>query len=98
MTDVLDGRPPRFGRVRWAFVRGVLWALNVFERWASNTREWALNEAVASSPDFSTFEAFITRHYSDRGLSATVSVVHATVTSTPVIPKHTHVVSTPYLN
>lgn len=82
-SRILDAAPPRFGRIRWAIARFVLGLTNLTHRPMSRIREWALEEAVASSPSYEVFEAFITRHYAARGQKATVSVIHATVTTTP---------------
>lgn len=92
MPSVIDGRPPKFGKVRWLFVRTVLATTNVVERTLTQVREWALREAVASSPSFETFQTYITKHYADRGLTAKVSVVEATVVATPA-PRPTHFVN-----
>ena len=51
---IIDRNPPRFGRVRWWLVRKFLAALNLVEGRFAKVREWALEEAVASSPDFDT--------------------------------------------
>ena len=89
MTDVFDARPPRFSRIRWRFVRTLLGAMNVLERWTASVREWALQEAVESSPDYTAFEQFIHDHYQERGVKATVSVIQATVIPPPT-PEITH--------
>ena len=80
---IIDAAPPRFGRIRWAIARAVLTLTNLTHRPMTRLREWALEEAVASSPSYEVFEAFITRHYAARGMTAKVSVIHATVTTTP---------------
>lgn len=94
--DVLDVRPPRFGRIRWVFARAVLWTTNRAERLTARVREWALNEAVASSPTFDVFEAYVTRHFAERGIQATVTKLSAEP-SAP-IPQPTVSVRSAYLN
>ena len=59
---IIDRNPPRFGRVRWWLVRKLLAALNLVEGRFAKVREWALEEAVASSPDFDTFQAWVVEH------------------------------------
>jgi hypothetical protein len=85
---VIDNASPRFGRIRWFLVRKLLAALNLAEGRFASLREWALQEAVESSPDFDTFEAWVTEHYAARGRKVTVGVVKA-VTPEPMIPKPT---------
>ena len=84
MTDIIDRNPPRFGRLRWWLVRKLLAALNLVEGRFQTLREWALQEAVESSPDFPTFEAWVTAHYAARGRKVKVDVIKATVP--PVVP------------
>jgi hypothetical protein len=81
---VIDNAPPRFGRIRWFLVRRLLAALNLVEGRFQRLREWALQEAVESSPDFDTFEAWVTEHYAARGRKVTVDVIKAVVP--PVVP------------
>ena len=88
MTDIAgpiieDNARPRFGRIRWWLVRRLLAALNLVEGRFASLREWALQEAVASSPDFATFETWVTEHYAARGRKVTVEVVEAVVPPTP---------------
>lgn len=92
MPSTIDGRPPKFGKVRWLFVRAALSALNAVERRVAQFREWALEEAVAASPSFETFQTYITKHYEARGLTAKVSVIEATVVATPT-PRPTALVN-----
>jgi hypothetical protein len=84
--DIIDRNPPRFGRIRWWFVRRLLAALNLVEGRFARLREWALQEAVNSSPDFDTFQTWVTEHYAARGIKATVTVDTAVVPE-PMIPK-----------
>lgn len=93
MTDIIDARPPRFSRIRWRFVRSLLGVLNVLERGTAAVREWALQEAVNSSPDYAAFEQFIHEHYQERGIKATVQVVRA-----PPVPEITHAPRHSFLN
>jgi hypothetical protein len=79
-----DNQPPRFGRIRWYLVRKLLAALNLVEGRFASLREWALQEAVESSPDYDTFEAWVTEHYAARGRKVTVDVIKAVVS--PVVP------------
>ena len=79
MTDIVDNQPPRFGRIRWYLVRRLLAALNLVEGRFQRLREWALQEAVESSPDFESFEAWVTAHYAARGRKVTVDVIKAVV-------------------
>ena len=96
MTDIIDNHRPRFGTLRWWLVRRLLAALNLVEGRFQSLREWALQEAVESSPDFDTFEAWVTAHYAARGKKVTVDVVPATVL--PVaMPTPTVVVNSTYL-
>jgi hypothetical protein len=81
---IIDNHPPRFGRIRWWLVRRLLAALNLVEGRFASLREWALQEAVESSPDYDTFEAWVTEHYAARGRKVTVDVVKAVVP--PVVP------------
>lgn len=91
---VEDHHRPRFGRLRWWLVRRLLAALNLVEGRFAKLREWALEEAVASSPDFDTFEAWVVQHYAARGRKVTVDVVQAVV---PPMPTPTAVVNSTYL-
>jgi len=95
MTDIIDARPPRFAAVRWWLVRKLLAALNLVEGRFQSLREWALEEAVASSPDFATFEAWVTGHYAARGRKVKVEVVQAVV---PPMPTPTAVVNQTHLH
>lgn len=96
MTDIVDSYRPRFGTIRWWLVRRLLAALNLVEGRFQRLREWALEEAVASSPDFPTFEAWVVQHYAARGRKVKVDVVPATVL--PVaMPTPTAVVNSTYL-
>lgn len=95
MTDIVDARPPRFGTLRWWLVRRLLAALNLVEGRFQNLREWALEEAVASSPDFATFEAWVIAHYAARGRKVKVDVVQAVV---PPMPTPTAVVNQTHLH
>lgn len=98
MTDdfdsIIDSHRPRFRTVRWWLVRNLLAALNIVEGRFQSLREWALEEAVASSPDFHTFEAWVVQHYAARGKKVTVDVVKAVV---PPMPTPTAVVNSTYL-
>jgi hypothetical protein len=94
MTDIIDSNPPRFGRIRWWLVRRLLAALNLVEGRFQTLREWALQEAVESSPDFESFEAWVTAHYAARGRKVTVDVIKAVV---PPMPTPTAVVNSTYL-
>lgn len=94
MIDIIDSHHPRFGRIRWWLVRRLLAALNLVEGRFQSLREWALEEAVASSPDFDTFEAWVVQHYAARGKKVTVDVVKAVV---PPMPTPTAVVNSTYL-
>jgi hypothetical protein len=85
-----DNQPPRFGRIRWYLVRRLLAALNLVEGRFASLREWALQEAVESSPDYDTFEAWVTEHYAARGRKVTVDVVQAVVPPVVSIPPLTH--------
>jgi hypothetical protein len=95
VETIIDNHPPRFGKVRWAFVRGLLWALNRAEGRFNRIREWALQEAVDCSPDFITFESWVRNHYAERGMKANV-VLHEAVVP-PVVPEQTHVFDSKYL-
>ena len=79
-----DNHRPKFGTLRWWLVRKLLAALNLVEGRFQTLREWALQEAVESSPDYDTFEAWVTAHYAARGRKVTVEVVKAVVP--PVAP------------
>jgi hypothetical protein len=79
-----DNHTPRFGRIRWYLVRRLLAALNLVEGRFQRLREWALQEAVESSPDYDTFEAWVVEHYVARGRKVTVDVIKATIP--PVVP------------
>ena len=79
-----DNHTPRFGAIRWWLVRKLLAALNLVEGRFQTLREWALQEAVASSPNYDAFEAWVTAHYAARGRKVTVEVVKAVVP--PVVP------------
>lgn len=81
---LIDSAPARFGTVRWWLVRRLLAALNLVEGRFSALREWALQEAVECSPDFETFQSWVTEHYAARGIKATVTVEQAVVP--PPIP------------
>lgn len=94
MPDIIDNARPRFGAIRWWLVRKLLAALNLVEGRFAKVREWALEEAVASSPDFDTFEAWVTQHYAARGKKVTVTAVQAVV---PPMPTPTAVVNSTYL-
>lgn len=84
IETVIDNETPRFGSVRWWLVRRLLAALNLVEGRFQSLREWALQEAVESSPDFDTFEAWVTAHYAARGRKVMIDVVKAVVPPTPV--------------
>lgn len=84
MPEIIDNNPPRFGRIRWWLVRRLLAALNLVEGRFARLREWALQEAVESSPDFQTFQAWVTEHYAARGIKAVVEVVEAVVPPMPI--------------
>ena len=84
MTDIVDSNPPRFGRIRWYLVRKLLAALNLVEGRFHRLREWALQEAVESSPDFESFESWVTAHYAARGRKVAVEVVEAVVPPTVI--------------
>ena len=88
MPDIIDSHRPKFGTIRWWLVRKLLAALNLVEGRFQRLREWALQEAVESSPDYDTFEAWVTAHYAARGRKVTVEVVQAVVP--PVVPPLTH--------
>ncbi len=90
MTDIVDSNPPRFGRIRWYLVRRLLAALNLVEGRFASLREWALQEAVESSPDFESFEAWVTAHYAARGRKVTVDVIKAVVPPVASTPPPTH--------
>lgn len=94
MTDIINNARPRFGRIRWWLVRKLLAALNLVEGRFQTLREWALQEAVESSPDFPTFEAWVVQHYAARGRKVKVDVVEAVV---PPMPTPTAVVNSTYL-
>jgi hypothetical protein len=81
---IIDNQPPRFGRIRWFLVRRLLAALNLVEGRFQRLREWALQEAVESSPDFESFEAWVTEHYAARGRKVTVEAIQAVVP--PAVP------------
>ena len=89
-----DNARPRFGTLRWWLVRKLLAALNLVEGRFQTLREWALQEAVESSPDFPTFEAWVVQHYAARGRKVKVDVVQAVV---PPVPTPTAVVNSTYL-
>lgn len=91
---IIDRNPPRFGRIRWWLIRRLLAALNLVEGRFQTLREWALEEAVNSSPDFDTFQAWVTEHYAARGKKVTVDVVEAVI---PPLPTPTAVVNSTYL-
>jgi hypothetical protein len=86
MTDIIDNARPRFGTLRWWLVRRLLAALNLVEGRFASLREWALQEAVESSPDYDTFEAWVTAHYAARGRKVTVGVIKAVVPPMPTPP------------
>ena len=90
MPDIVDSNPPRFGRIRWFLVRRLLAALNLVEGRFASLREWALQEAVESSPDFESFEAWVTEHYAARGRKVTVDVIKAVVPPVVPTPPPTH--------
>jgi hypothetical protein len=93
---VIDNERPRFGRIRWYLVRRLLAALNLVEGRCQRLREWALQEAVESSPDFDTFEAWVTEHYAARGRKVLVGVIKAVVPPVAA-PTPTAVVNSTYL-
>ena len=95
MPDIIDARPPRFAAVRWWLVRKLLATLNLVEGRFQSLREWALEEAVASSPDFDTFEAWVTEHYAARGKKVTVTAIEAVV---PPMPTPTAFVNQTHLH
>jgi hypothetical protein len=91
-----DNHRPRFSTARWWLIRRLLAALNLVVGRFASLREWALQEAVESSPDFDTFEAWVVEHYAARGRKVTVDVVPAIVL--PVaMPTPTAVVNSTYL-
>jgi hypothetical protein len=90
MIEIIDNHRPRFGTIRWWFVRRLLAALNLAEGRFSALREWALQEAVESSPDFESFEAWVTEHYAARGRKVTVDVIKAVVPPVVPTPPPTH--------
>jgi hypothetical protein len=92
-----DNHTPRFGRIRWWLVRKLLAALNLVEGRFQTLREWALQEAVESSPDFPTFEAWVTAHYAARGRKVKVDVVKAVVPPVAV-PTPTAIVNGSHLH
>lgn len=95
--DIVDNHRPRFGTVRWWLVRRLLAALNLVEGRFARVREWALEEAVASSPDFATFETWVVEHYAARGRKVVVEKMVAVVP--PVVPvRPTHVVNGTHLH
>ena len=87
---VIDNERPRFGRIRWYLIRRLLAALNLVEGRFQTLREWALQEAVESSPDYDTFEAWVTAHYAARGRKVSVGVIKATVPPVAATPPPTH--------
>jgi len=87
---VIDNERPRFGRIRWWLIRRLLAALNIVEGRFQTLREWALQEAVESSPDYDTFEAWVTAHYAARGRKVSVGVIKATVPPVAATPPPTH--------
>ena len=91
-----DNHVPRFGTLRWWLIRKLLAALNLVEGRFQSLREWALQQAVESSPDFPTFEAWVTEHYAARGRKVKVGVIPATVLPVAV-PTPTAVVNSTYL-
>ena len=93
---VIDNETLRFGPLRWWLIRKLLAALYLFEGRFQSLREWALQEAVESSPDFPTFEAWVTEHYAARGRKVKVGVIPATVLPVAV-PTPTAVVNSTYL-
>ena len=90
IETIVDNHPPRFGRIRWFLVRRLLAALNLVEGRFARLREWALQEAVESSPDYDTFEAWVTEHYAARGRKVKVDVVKAVVPPVVPTPPPTH--------
>lgn len=93
---IIDRNPPRFGCIRWWLVRRLLGALNLVEGRCQRLREWALEEAVASSPDFDTFQTWVTEHYAARGKKVVVEAIEAVVLPVAV-PTPTAVVNSTYL-
>jgi hypothetical protein len=89
IDTVIDHAPPRFGRIRWFLVRKLLGALNLVEGRFQSLREWALEEAVSSSPNFDTFMEWVTVHYADRGAKIDVTIEEAVVPES-ALPKPTH--------
>jgi hypothetical protein len=55
-----------------------------------------LQEAVESSPDFDTFEAWVTEHYAARGRKVSVGVIKAVVPPVAA-PTPTAIVNSTYL-
>ena len=94
---IIDNHTPRFGTLRWWLVRKLLAALNLVEGRFTSLREWALQEAVESSPDFPTFEAWVTAHYAARGRKVKVGVIKAVVPPVAV-PTPTAVVNGSHLH
>ena len=94
---VIDNHSPRFGTIRWWLVRKLLAALNLVEGRFASLREWALQEAVESSPDYDTFEAWVTAHYAARGRKVTVGVIKAVVPPVAV-PTPTAIVNGSHLH
>lgn len=94
IETVSDNETPRLGTLRWWLVRRLLAALNLVEGRFQSLREWALQQAVESSPDFPTFEAWVTEHYAARGRKVKVDVIKAVV---PPVPTPTAVVNSTYL-
>jgi hypothetical protein len=90
LDPIIDSNPVRFGRIRWFLVRRLLAALNRVEGRFARLREWALQEAVECSPDFDTFETWVTEHYAARGRKVTVEVVEAIVPPVVPTPPPTH--------
>jgi hypothetical protein len=94
--EIIDTHRPRFGRIRWALVRALLTVLNRLDLRLAKVREWAIQEAVDSSPDFDTFETWVVKHFAERGMKANVTVEAANVP--PVQPPEpTHLLDTQYL-
>ena len=87
---IIDNHRPRFGRIRWFLVRKLLAALNLVEGRLASLREWALQEAVESSPDFETFQDWVTEHYAARGRKVTVEAIRAVVPPVVSTPPPTH--------
>ena len=94
---IIDNHRPRFGTIRWWLVRRLLAALNLVEGRFASLREWALQEAVESSPDYDTFEAWVTAHYAARGRKVTVGVIKAVVPPVAV-PTPTAIVNGSHLH